>query len=211
MREVMIDFQADRFGAGENETVQVRVGDEFVAGSVAGASNEVEDAGWQSSVAQHFIEAEAGPGRVAGRLENNCVSGDQSPRSHARGQGDREVERRDHGPDPVWLEHAPGLLGAGAAHRHFVTIAPFDLLAVIENEVDRLGNFRNGLEAVLADLQAHQRGEFKLALGHQFGGLAQERDPVPPAELAPGRKDSLGRGDSLARLFTAAELEFAEH
>ena len=52
---------------------------------------------------------------------------------------------------------------------------------------------------------------FKLALHHQLGSLAQERDALPPAEVAPGRKDGLGRGDSLARLFAAAELKFAEH
>ena len=206
----MMDFQADRFRAGENETVHVRIGDEFVAGGVAGAGDEVEHAGRQSSVAQNFIQAEAGPGRVAGGLEHNCVSSNQSPGSHARGEGNREVERRDHGPDPVRLEHAPSLLGAGATHRHFVSIVPFDLLAVIENEVDGLGHFRNGLETVLADFQTDHCGEFILALRHQFGGLAQEGDALAPAEAAPGGKDGLGGGDGLARVFAAAELKFAE-
>ena len=68
----------------------------------------------------------------------------------------------------------------------------FDLLTVIENQVDGFGDFGDGFKAVLADFQAEQRREFILALGHQPGGLAQQRDPLLPAKVAPGRKHRPG-------------------
>ena len=181
-----------------------------MANRAAGPSDEVKHSRRQPGVAQHFVEANAGEGSVAGRFENDCVAGDQSAGGHARGQCERKVERRDHGPDAVGFQHAAGLLGAGAAHGQFVAVVFLHLSAVVEDEVDSLGNFGDGFKAVLADLEAEERGKFKLTPRHQSGGLAQKRGALWPAEVPPHRRSGLGSGDGFACLVAASALKIAE-
>ena len=210
LREMMIDLQTDRLGAGENEPVDIRVGDESGAGGVARSGDEVEHSRRQSGIAQHFVEAKPGERGVAGRLENDGIAGEQRARGHARGQREREVERRDDGPDAVGFEHVAGMLDAGAVHRLFVTVVFLHLPGVVENQVDGFRNFGDGFEAVLADFEAEQRGEFKLALRHQLGGFAQQRHALPPAKVAPCGENGFGRGDGFAGIVPAAKLKFAQ-
>src|SRR5438094_10047917 len=93
---------------------------------------------------------------VASWFENGRVARDQRAGTHARGERQREVKRRDDGPDPVGFKHAPGLLDAVAAHLRFITIVLLHLPAIIKNQVDGFGNLGDGFEAVLADLEAEQ-------------------------------------------------------
>src|SRR2546429_7354825 len=143
-----------------------RVDDQFMANGAAGASDEVKHSRRQLSVAQHFVEANAGEGSVAGRFENDGVAGDQRAGGHARGQCEWKVEWRDHGPDAVGVQHAAGLLGTGAAHGQLVTVVFLHLLTVVEDEVDSLGYFGDGFKTVLADFEAEERGKFKLTPRH---------------------------------------------
>src|SRR2546430_5160799 len=112
-----------------------------MANRAAGASDEVKHSRRQLSVAQHFVEANAGEWSVAGRFENDGVARDQRAGGHARGQCEWKVEWRDHGPDAVRFQHAAGLLGTGAAHGQLVTVVFLHLLTVVEDEVDSLGYF----------------------------------------------------------------------
>ena len=103
------------------------------------------------------------------------------------------------------------MLGAGATHGQFIAAVFFHLLAVIENQVNGFGDFGDGLEAILPNFKAEQRGEFELTLHHQVGGFAQERDTFLPAKVSPGGINRPGRLDGLACVVAIAELKFAEH
>ena len=195
---------------GKDEAVHGRIDDQFVADGVAGAGDQVEDARRQSGIAEHFVKAEAGQRRVTGRLENNGIARDQRAGGHASRQGEREVERPNHGPDAIGPEHAAGLLGAGAAQRQFVAVMFLDLPTIVEDQIDGFGDFGDGFEAVLANLEAEQGGQLELALRHQVGGFAQQSDAMFPAQIAPDGINSLGRRDGPARVVAAAALKFAE-
>ena len=179
----MINFKSHRFRAGENEAVNVRIGNEFVARGAARPGDEVKYARRQAGVAERFVKTNAGVGRVAGRLENDGVTGHQRARGHAGAQREREVERGDDGPHAVGFEHAACVLGAGAAHRQFIAAVFFHLLAVIENQVNGFGDFGDGFETILANFQCEDCSEIELSLCHQISGSAKDFYSRSPAEI----------------------------
>src|SRR5204863_373071 len=84
------------------------------------------------------------------------------------------------------------------------------LVAVVEDQVDGFGNFGDGFEPVLADLEAEQRGKFELALRHPVRRLAEQRNAVLPAEIPPAGINGPGRGDGFAHVKAATALKPAE-
>ena len=86
----------------------------------------------------------------------------------------------------------------------------FDLRAVVLDQVDGFGHFGDGLEAVLADLHAHQRGNLVLALHQDVGGFAQQADAFLPADIAPAGEGGPGGGNGFLGVGSVALLELAE-
>ena len=61
----------------------------------------------------------------------------------------------------------------------------FDLLAVVADEIGGLLHVTERLEPVLADLQAHQRGELVRPLADQVGRRPEHGDPFRPGRPCP--------------------------
>ena len=97
------------------------------------------------------------------------------------------------------------------SQRQFETVLFLHLLAIIENQVNRLGNFRDGFESVLANLQRQYGGEFKLSLGHQLGGAAKCLNAFGPGSIVPRGKSGSGCVDRLPNVGAFAALKTAEH
>src|SRR2546422_4538926 len=91
-------------------------------------------------------------------------------RSHACGQGEREVERRDAGEYAVGSED----VGVSLDRRHLGHLAleavrVLQLLAIVVDQVGGLFGVSHGLEPALADLHGHDGGELELALADEIG------------------------------------------
>ena len=84
------------------------------------------------------------------------------------------------------------------------------LAAVVENEIDALGNLGDGFEAILADFETENCGEAELPLGHDLGSFAEEGDALLPAQVGPVRNRGLGGFDGLTGFFGTGALEFAQ-
>lgn len=141
MKRLRID--PGRFRVGEGEAVHAGVGGQFRAEGFAGAGQVVADADRQAGVMENFVKPQTARGGGAGRLEDHGVAAEQRAGDHAGRQGEGEVERRDHDPDAIGPQHGTGLLTAAAAYRRFVTVLRLHPRAVIQQQIDGLGNFQD--------------------------------------------------------------------
>ena len=159
-----------------------------------GPDDHVEDAGRQARVVEDLGEVDAGQRRVARRLVDHGVAGDQRAARRTARQRHREVERADHGPDAVRLEHGPGVDGcvAEVAHRPIEAVVLLHHVAAPADQVGRLLDVAERLEPVLADLDRHERRELHLALADEVGGPSQQRHALLPRPPAPCRERRCG-------------------
>src|SRR5262245_46513857 len=61
----------------------------------------------------------------------------------------------------------------------------FDLIAVVLDQIRRLFDVTDALEAILAGLVAHQSGELPAPRADSVGDFLQERDALAPRPRAP--------------------------
>src|SRR6185436_18574776 len=88
-------FKAHFAGTGKDHAIQVFVLDEFLAGFASCAGHIVENADRLSGAMENLVESKSGESRITRWFENNRVAPYQGRSAHARGEGEREVERRD--------------------------------------------------------------------------------------------------------------------
>src|SRR5439155_2742117 len=70
-------------------------------------------------------------------------------------------------------------------------------VGVVAKQVRRLIHVAEGRQAVLADLDGHQRRVLELALADEPGRTPHQLDPAAPAQVAPGGKGGPGRRDGV--------------
>ena len=117
--------------------------------------------------------------RGARRLEHDGVAGDERAAGGTGREREREVERRDDGPDAVRPQHAGvSLVGAERAHLLFEAVVRLDLVAVVRHQVRRLFDVADAFEAVLAGLVAHD------ARTAPSGDCGSRRPPRAPSRRA---------------------------
>ena len=89
------------------------------------------------------------------------------------------------------------LVRRDGVHRLVEAVVALHLVGVVAEEDRGLLDVAERLEAVLADLHAHQRGELVGAVADQVAGLAHDRDAVLPRGGCPGLGGCLGGGDGV--------------
>src|SRR6185437_17075200 len=103
--ELAGDLSADLEGACEGHPGSERMLDERRADRATRAGKIVEYARWNFCVTDAVGQQPSGPGRRGGALQYDGVAGDQRRGDLARSERNGEVERRDHHPGAVGLEH----------------------------------------------------------------------------------------------------------
>ncbi len=194
LHELARDLPPDLGGAGEGDPVHGRLHQR--ATGVGPAVQEVEDAGGELPGEQRLGEQRARPGGLLGGLDDHRVAREQRGGGHPEGERQGEVEGRDHPEDAVGPEDLGAALGGGeAGQRRDEPVVALELLGVGLDQLDRLLHLDDRLEAVLAGLQAHHRGELEVPVGDRarhggepLGALAVGCAPPQPAGLA-GRLD----------------------
>ena len=117
-----LNVPADLVAAGEQDDVDVGVADERFA-DLAGAVNQVEDAGREAGFDEQFDQALADGRRVFGRLEDGGVAFEETRPEHPQRHGEGEVPGRDDGDDAPRLAAHEGVFfgdfgGEYVADRH---------------------------------------------------------------------------------------------
>ena len=194
-RNLAHDGAAHRDGSRERHAGDARIAHELFADLGAGAVHVVERARGQSRVADAVGEEPARPGRVGGALEHDGVARDERGGGRPGGERDREIERRDHGPDTVRTHHA--LVARNEDGRRIVrqvelvALVGFEVVRVNVEEVHALLRLAERLEPVLADFERERGRDVVHALLEEAGDLAHERDARRHAGIAPGRGGAL--------------------
>ncbi len=189
---------------------------ERLAHDAAAPGDVVEDAGGEARVADAVGEEAPGPRRVGRALEDDRVAGDERRGHGAAGEGEGEVEGRDHRPHAVGLEDG-AVVGAVAGERvvgQDVVVVPVPLVlrGVAGEEVGRLLGLAERLHAVLADLQGEGGADRVDALLEErrdapargararraASRASRRRRPSPPPRRGPRRRARRG-GSGRAR------------
>ncbi len=167
------------------------------ADRLARTGDEVEDAVGDAGGAHRLEEALAGDRGVGRGLVDDRVAGHERAAGRPAGQGEGEVERADDAPHAVRPQDRAGMDGLVAEVAHHVVEAVVALHHVARpaDEIGRLLDVAERLEAVLADLHREQGAELHLPLADRVGDLAEERHPLLPRATAPGRERLAGGRD----------------
>ena len=130
------------------------------------------------------------------RLVDDGVARDERAARRAAAQREREVEGADDRPDAVRLEHGAGVHGwvAEVAHGVIEAVVLLDHVARPADQVGRLLDVAECLEAVLANLDGKQRGEHHLPLADDVGHAAQDRDALAATACRTMRERRCARG-----------------
>ena len=180
----LVNLEADGFGAGEGDEAGFRVLDDGVAERGAGAGTEVDHAVGKAGFFEDLDETGGDGGRVARRLEDDGVAGDDGGGGHAGHDGEREVPGRDDGAHAerdieefvALARILDGRAGGGQAQR---------LAGVELEEIDGLADIGVGLGPVLADFVGEPGHEFELAPADDFGSAKEQRDAFFGCGAAP--------------------------
>jgi hypothetical protein len=209
-----VEGHADVVRAGERQAGEVGMAHERLADGAAGAGHVVEGAGREARVANAVGEEAAGPRRVARALEDDRVPGDERRRDRAPGEGEGEVEGRDHRPHPVGLEDR-AVVGAVAGERVIgqdvvVVPVPLELVGVAGEEVGRLLRLAERLHAVLADLEGEGGRDRVDALLEEGRHALHEAHALGRGRGPPAREGRLRRGHGPVHVAFVPEGEAAE-
>src|SRR5439155_24797013 len=110
LREGLERLHSDGPRTGEDETVDVRIVDEFLPDRRSGTGEVIEHARWEAGVSEDFCEPKAHERRVARRLEDDRIAGDQGAGRHPGRNREGEGRGGDDGPHAVGLPDRPGRL-----------------------------------------------------------------------------------------------------
>ena len=162
--------------------------------SRAGAGHEVDDAGREAGLGHQLDQQRRAVGRVAGRLEDHGVAGDEGRHDLPARDRHREVPGRDDPGDADRLADAHRPL-VGQLGRDRVAVHPAALAGHQERDVDAFLDVAAGLRDDLAHLAGHRPREPLLVLGHERAerveDLAALRGgrPLPHRPGGPGGLD----------------------
>ena len=190
LRELADHLHADLVGAGERHAGDPRVVDQRRAHLATRARYVVDHARRQAGVAQHLEQQPAAPGRVGRRLEDHRVARHQGGADRPARQREREVERCDHRPRAIGLQH--GAVAADEAGQRVIrqcaieTLVGLHLVAVPAEQVGGFLHLANGLHAVLADFERHRRADVVDALLDQRCDPSQQAHALAPWRGRPG-------------------------
>ncbi len=189
--------------AGEGDHGHVGVAHEPVAGLLAVAVDEVDDAVGQPGLGEQLDEALGQERRVLGGLEHDGVAADERGRELPGRDRDREVPRRDRADDADRHPHRHLELVAELGRRRVAEHAPA-LAGHVDRHVDRFLDVAAGLGEHLAHLAAHQLGQLGLLVLEQpreaeqdLAALGRRDEPPLLERLLRGRDgavDVLGAG-----------------
>ena len=158
----------------------------------------MEGARRHAAVAVALVELVAQQRALVRGLQHDGVAGDERAARRAARQRHREVERADHGPHAVGTQDVVVVArGAEPAHRHPEAVVLLHLVAVPADQLRGLLHVAERLEAVLADLVRHERGEVEDAVLHDVGDVAQDAHALLPAHAVPLELERLGRRDGI--------------
>ena len=199
LRRARVDARARVVRPGEGEPADHRVAGEGAAHDGAGAGDEVEHAGRQAGVHEALDQAQRRERRRRGRLEDDGVAVDERRRDLPRGDGDREVPRRDRG-------HHAERLAAAVQHgvrrvgRQDVAAQPPALAGVVAQDVARPRDLAGRLGERLALLARERARDVAHALGEQFRRLEEDGAARRGRRGRPGRERLGRRGGGLCRV-----------
>ncbi len=164
---------AGRRRAGERDDRDVGRIDDGVADLTAGAGHEVDDTGREAGLGHELDDERGAVRRVARRLEDHGVAGDQGGHHLPARDGHREVPGGDDAghADRLADGHRP-LVGQLAGHG--VAEHPPALAGHQVRDVDAFLDVAAGLGQDLAHLAGHRPGQALLVLGHELGEGVQD-------------------------------------
>ena len=205
------DHLADRHAAGEGDEVEIGVGDHLVADVGGPARDDREHFGGQARLVERVGEPDGGERGQFGRLADDAVVGGDGRRDLVADHVQRVVERGDRG------DGAERLAGGEDLARLAVggEVAGEDLAVVVDAELARQGVHVEGPAAFVervgdrdAEFGGDDRGEFRLALVDDAGGVQQDLLALVARE---GRGVGGGDGEGLAGVFGLARRDRADH
>ena len=180
--------------AGQRDHAHVRVADEPVTDRAATAVDDVHDPVRQPRLDEQLDEALAEERRVGRRLEHDGVAAHECGQHLPRGNGDREVPRRDRADDTDRHPHAHVELVAQLGRRRLAEQAAA-LSGHVVRHVDRFLNVAAGLGLHLPHLVRHQVGEVVLLLDQQLAEAEQNFAALRSGNKPPFFERRLRRGD----------------
>ncbi len=211
LRELAECGEPDGLRTREDETRHVGVLDELRADGRPRSRHVLKRASWNSRLPEDLVEPEGDERRVTRGLQDRCVAGDQRADGHPRCNREREVERRDDGPDAERFEDGlRALVRVVAAHVPLEAVVRDELLRVPPHEVRGLVDIRDRLVSVFPVLERHQRGEVELPRGHDVRAPEHDLRPLHGARRAPLREPGLRGRHGLSRVRACALLEQPE-
>jgi hypothetical protein len=153
------------------------------------ARHVIDHACRQAGVAQHFEQQPAAPGRVGRSLEDDRVAGHQRRADRSACQRKRKVERRDHRPGTVRLQHRPVATDKTrqriVRQRAVETFVGLHLVAVPREQIGGLLHLAERLHAVLADFERDRGADLVDPLLDQCRHPPQQADPFAPRRRRP--------------------------
>ena len=90
-----MNVEADFLRSGEGDEARLWVLDDGVAEGRAGAGAEIDHAAGHACFFEHINKARGDGGRIAGRLQDDGVAGDDGSGRHAGHDGEGEIPRRN--------------------------------------------------------------------------------------------------------------------
>ena len=155
----------------------------------------------------------ADSGEALGGLDDDRVAGHHRRARRSGGERHREVERADttaKTPCGRRIERVWTAVVAEVVHRVVVAVVVLHRLRVVADQVGRLLDLAERLDAVLADLDRHRGRVVHQAVADQLRGATQDRRGAPPGGRGPGRLRGAGGRDGVVDVGGRALRERAE-
>ena len=142
-------------------------------------------------------------------LKTTVLPADERGARRAGREGHREVERAHDPEHAVRPQDRPGVDGrvAEIAHLDVVAVVLLHRVAVVAQQVGRLLDLAERLDAVLADLEAHDRGLVHEAVADELGRAADDLETIAPGSRGPSRLGGTSRGDGVVDVLGRAGRE----
>ena len=167
------------------------------ANTFAWPHHHVEDARRNTCVANGLRQQHRRERRVRRRLQYDRVTRNECGANWSAHQGEWEVEWADHGPHAVRLQNGGrfDLCITKVPHGVDVALVALNLTRVDAEEVGRLFDVTERLEAILSYFNREECRVEELSLTDQLGRRADQRDTLLPWSLRPGWVRRLRRSD----------------
>ena len=166
------DEPAHRTRSGEADDRHGFVSRERRTGIGPVAAHQVHDASRHTRFGQYLYEVIRGKRRIFGGFQHDRISADQGRHHLPRGNGHREIPRRDHPADADGLPHAHGEF-VGQFRRRGLTKEPAAFAGHVVGHVDGFLHVAARFFEDFTHFAGHVLGKILFALDEQLGGAEQ--------------------------------------